>query len=89
MLIKVFGPGCARCEETHNLVIRALEESGCQGNVEKVTDFKEMMASGVMATPAVAIDGKVLCTGRVPSRKEVLEWIKGACAEPGCCVNPG
>lgn len=75
MEIKVLGPGCARCRETEQLVSTAVQEAGVTARVEKVTDFREMMALGVMATPAVVIDGKVMCTGRVPSKDEILRWI--------------
>lgn len=79
MKIKVFGPGCAKCEETGRIVAQAVKESGFPAEVDKITDFKEMMANGVMSTPAVSIDGEIMCTGRVPSRKEVLDWIANAC----------
>ena len=75
MEIKVLGPGCARCRETEKLVLTAVQEAGTDASVKKVTDFKEMMALGVMATPAVVIDGKVMCTGRVPSKDEILHWV--------------
>ena len=68
MEIKVLGPGCARCRETEQLVSSAVQEAGITASVEKVTDFREMMSLGVMATPAVVIDGRVMCTGRVPSK---------------------
>lgn len=57
MEIKVLGPGCARCRETEQLVSSAVQEAGITASVEKVTDFREMMSLGVMATPAVVIDG--------------------------------
>lgn len=75
MHIKVFGPGCAKCEETLLLVNKAVESSETQAHVEKVSDYKEMMKNGIMSTPAVVIDGKLVCTGRVPSMPEILEWI--------------
>ncbi len=75
MEIKVLGPGCARCRETEQLVSSAVQEAGITASVEKVTDFREMMSLGVMATPAVVIDGRVMCTGRVPSKDENLHWI--------------
>lgn len=78
MIIKVFGPGCAKCEETLTLVNKAVQESGTQANVEKVTDYKEMMKNGIMSTPAVVVDGKLVCTGRVPSMPEILGWIGAA-----------
>ena len=75
MEIKVLGPGCARCRETEQLVSSAVQEAGITASVEKVTDFREMMSLGVMATPAVVIDGRVMCTGRVPSKDEIQHWI--------------
>ena len=75
MLIKVLGPGCAKCKEAEKIVASAVQEANSAATVEKVTEFKEMMALGVMATPAVVIDGKIMCTGRVPSKSEVLGWI--------------
>lgn len=75
MHIKVLGTGCARCKEAENVVTAAVREAGGGATVEKVTDFQEMMALGVLSTPAVVMDGTVLCSGRVPSRSEVLGWL--------------
>ena len=74
MRIEIFGPGCAKCHETEKLARAALDESGLDAEVVKVTDFKEMAARGVFATPAVAVDGALKCTGRVPAKKELLAW---------------
>lgn len=78
MNIKVLGPGCARCHETEELVRAVVAEMGCAAEVEKVTDFREMLRLGVMATPAVLVDGRVMCSGRVPARGEVRDWLAGA-----------
>lgn len=78
MQIKVFGPGCAKCEETARIVAQAVKEAGIDAPVEKVSDFKEMMLNGVMSTPAVSIDGKIVCRGQVPTKEEVLEWLDKA-----------
>lgn len=78
MLIKVFGPGCAKCEETLRVMEKAAAASGRGCEVRKITDFKEMMANGVMSTPAVSINDKIVCIGRVPTRKEAEEWLKEA-----------
>lgn len=75
MKILVFGPGCAKCAEAENNVRAAVAECGCDAEVEKVADFKAMMAHGVMSTPAVMIDGKLVCKGRAPSKAEVVEWL--------------
>lgn len=78
MEIKVFGPGCAKCMETVNLVKEVVAAKGGNITVCKVSDFKEMMAAGVMSTPAIAIDGIVQVTGRVPRKEEIAAWIDGA-----------
>lgn len=78
MEIKVFGPGCSKCMEADSLVRAVASAKDGEINVVKVTDYKEMMASGVMSTPAISIDGVVKCTGRVPTREEVSDWIDGA-----------
>lgn len=90
MLIKVLGPGCSKCKETEAIVLKAVQEANSTAKVVKVTDFKEMMALGVMATPAVVIDNKIMCTGRVPSKAEVMGWITAASTtaggpSSGCC----
>ena len=82
MEIRVFGPGCARCAETMDIVSAVVKECGIAADIVKISDYREMMAHGVMSTPAVAIDGKIVCAGRVPSRQEVREWLDG---KTGCC----
>lgn len=77
MKIIVYGPGCAKCKQTEEIVRRVVAESGVQAEVVKVSDFKEMITVGIMSTPAVAIDGVVKVTGRVPKDEEVKEWISG------------
>lgn len=76
MEIRVFGPGCTKCEETIKIVISVVKEYGIEANVEKISDYKEMMAHGVISTPSVSIDGKIVCAGRVPAKAEVIEWLK-------------
>lgn len=89
MIIKVFGPGCAKCKETEQIVREAVESSGTVATVEKVTDLREMMAAGVLSTPAVSVNGTVVCSGRVPARHEVLNWIAvpDANVKTGCCCR--
>ena len=75
MLIKIFGPGCAKCKETEQVVKDAVETSGRNARVENITDLREMMSAGLLSTPAVSIDGTLVCAGRVPSRQEVMNWM--------------
>ncbi len=83
MEIRVYGPGCAKCDETDRLVRQVVRDLGITANVEKVSDLKEMMSLGIMSTPAVAIDGKVVSKGRVPGREEIREWLSGEGAGAG------
>ncbi len=64
--VQVFGPGCARCKQTERLVRIALKELGLEAEVVKVSDYQAIAAAGVMATPAVAIDGAIKVSGRIP-----------------------
>jgi small redox-active disulfide protein 2 len=75
MEIKVCGPGCPKCHETERIVNEALVEAGIGVIVQKISDFSEIAKLGVFATPAVVIDGKIKCTGKVPSKKDVLSWL--------------
>lgn len=77
MEIKVCGPGCAKCSEAEQIVKDAIAETGVDATVVKVTDFQEMAMLGVLSTPAIVIDGKIKCVGKVPSKSEILEWVQG------------
>ena len=78
MEIKVFGPGCARCVETEDVVRQAATQAGGDITVIKVSDFREIMAARIISTPAVMVNGDIKCTGRVPSGDEVAQWIEEA-----------
>jgi small redox-active disulfide protein 2 len=76
MEIKVCGPGCANCTRAESIVREAAAAAGADAAIEKITDFAAMAKLGVLSTPAVVIDGRVMCAGRVPTEKEVQEWLK-------------
>lgn len=71
MKIAVYGPGCPRCIQTEKNVKQALEELGIKAEVVKITDVKEYAKAGVMFTPAVAVDGKVMISGKIPTVEEI------------------
>lgn len=75
MEIKVLGTGCARCKALEKATRDAVEKSGITANVTKVEDIVEIMQFGVMVTPALVIDGKVVLKGRVPSVDELTQII--------------
>ena len=76
MEIKVLGPGCARCEKTAQLVQEVVTATGTEARVEKVTDMMQIAAHGVVATPAVMVDGEVKSTGKIPKKDEIAGWLK-------------
>jgi small redox-active disulfide protein 2 len=74
--IIVYGPGCAKCKQAEQIVQRVVREAGGNATVEKITDYQAMAQAGIMATPAVAVDGVVKVSGRVPNAAEVKHWLK-------------
>jgi small redox-active disulfide protein 2 len=76
MDIKVLGPGCAKCQQTEQIVKEAVAESGLSASVAKITDTMEIAGYGVFGTPAVIVDGEVKCVGKIPKKEDVLTWIK-------------
>jgi small redox-active disulfide protein 2 len=78
MKIEVLGPGCPRCHQTLDVVQRAVAELGLAVEVNYVTDLKEIMKAGIMATPAVLVDGDVKFVGQVPALDDVKKVLQGA-----------
>ncbi len=74
--IKVLGPGCRNCELTANIISQAAKEAGTKIELEKVTDIAEIMAYGVMSTPGIVVDGKVVHSGGLPGPDQVRAWVK-------------
>lgn len=73
--ILVLGPGCANCKNTTALIERVALEKGLTINLAKVEEMREIMGYGIMSTPGVVIDGKVVHAGGVPSRDKVEGWL--------------
>ena len=69
--IEVLGPGCIRCKETFRIVRQVVEQEGIDAEVIKDESIERMMALGLMATPGLAVDGKVILSGRIPKADEV------------------
>jgi small redox-active disulfide protein 2 len=72
--IKVLGTGCANCRNTLKLIEEVARAKGAQVQLEKVEDLQQIMIHGVMSTPGVVIDGKVVHAGGVPTRTKVESW---------------
>lgn len=76
MLIKILGSGCARCKRLEQLTREALAEIGGEAEFEHVTDMDKIMAYPVMGTPALVIDEQVKAAGRIPSKDELIGWLR-------------
>lgn len=80
MKIVILGPGCPRCHEVEKRTFNALAELGIAADVEKVTDIKKIMEYDILGTPGLVIDGKIVCSGRIPRPEEIKAWIQAASA---------
>lgn len=70
------GPGCPKCKKLSELTAEAIKELGVSAEIVKVTDINIIIGYGVMLTPALVIDGVVKIAGKIPSKKEITEWIE-------------
>lgn len=73
--IKVLGSGCAKCKSTVAIIEQVASATGIPVKLEKIEDMQQIVSYGVMSTPSVVIDGKVVHSGGVPSRDKVEQWL--------------
>jgi small redox-active disulfide protein 2 len=76
MLIKILGSGCAKCNRLEQLTRDVVAELGVDATFEHVKELDKIMAYPIMTTPALVVDEKVLVSGRMPSKDELLGWLK-------------
>lgn len=76
MKIEIFGTGCMKCRQLEENVRKVVEQIGIDAEIVKVTDIETMIDRGLMATPGLAVNGKLVVAGRVPSNHELIEIIK-------------
>jgi len=75
--VKVLGTGCTKCQMTLRLIAETAQAKGVDIELEKIEDIKDIMGYGVMSTPGVVVDGKVVHAGGVPAREKVDAWLSG------------
>ena len=73
--VKVYGPGCARCATTEQMVKDAAAKLGVAVDVEKVIDAKSIAMAGVMSTPGISVDGKLVHAGGLPDAAKLESWL--------------
>ena len=72
--IQVVGPGCANCNKLEQLCREVVAESGLEAQVEKISDYRKIVELGILLTPALILNGKMVSSGKLPSRNTLLQW---------------
>ena len=75
MKLQILGTGCPKCKKLAELTEAAAKELGLDYDLEKITDINAIMGFGVMMTPALAVDGRVKVSGKVPNVEEIKHWL--------------
>lgn len=75
MIIKVLGPGCANCTSLERVTREAVADLGIDATIEKITDYAAIAGYGIMSTPGLVVNEKVLVSGRVPSATQVRQLL--------------
>jgi len=78
--IKVVGSGCPNCQRLEQLCREVISEANIDAEIEKITDFNEFAALGIMMTPGLLIDDQIMSNGRIPSKDQLGQWIVQASA---------
>jgi len=74
--IKILGSGCANCKRLEATARKVVASLGVEAEVDKVTDFNEIMKWPILSTPGLVINDKVVSSGRIPSEDEIAAWLK-------------
>ena len=75
MEIKILGSGCSKCKTLEQVTRDVVAENQIEANVTKVEDIMDIISFGVMTTPALVVDGKVVSKGRIPSKEEIKQFL--------------
>ncbi len=76
--IKVLGPGCPNCVNLEKLCREVIAENHIEAEIEKVTDYKDIMSYGIMSTPGLVVNGKVVLSGKMPVKSTLTHWLMNA-----------
>ena len=75
-IIKVYGSGCTNCKKLEQMCYEVLQEINANATVEKVTDLQEIMKTGILSTPGLEINGKMISSGKLPTKSTLIHWIQ-------------
>jgi small redox-active disulfide protein 2 len=73
--VKILGSGCANCKKLEAVARDAANAAGVAADFEKVTDMKAILAYDLLSTPGLVIDEQVVCSGRIPTKAEIQQWL--------------
>jgi small redox-active disulfide protein 2 len=74
--VKILGSGCANCKRLEATARKVIESLGIEAEVEKVTDYAEIMKYPILSTPGLVVNEKLVSAGRIPSESEIAGWLK-------------
>ncbi len=75
--IKILGSGCANCKRLEQITRKVVENLALEAEIEKVTDFDEIMKWPILATPGLVINEKLVSSGRIPNETQITDWLVG------------
>ena len=75
LTIRVLGSGCVRCNELEKLCMNVLAENNIDADIQKILDMKKIAELGIISTPALIINGKTYCCGKIPTKSTLLHWL--------------
>jgi len=76
IIIKVLGSGCANCKRLEQIARKAVEDLGVEAEIEKVTNYNDIMKYPILSTPGLVINEELVSSGRIPSQEEITDWLK-------------
>jgi small redox-active disulfide protein 2 len=76
MIVKVLGPGCAKCSMLEKKVQQIVSDNSINAEVEKITDLMQIMNYGIISTPGLVINEKVVWSGSLPRDEQIVSWLK-------------
>ena len=79
--IKVLGSGCTNCINLEKLCREVVTENNIEAEIEKVTDYKDIMSYGILSTPGLVVNGKVVNSGKLTTKSTLTHWLMNALAE--------
>jgi small redox-active disulfide protein 2 len=79
--IKVYGSGCSNCVKLEAMCNEVVRELSIDAKIEKVSDLQEIMKTGILSTPGLEVNGKMISSGKLPTKSTLVHWIMNALAE--------